>query len=169
MTYKKSSLLLSSTLMVAALVMGSPSAEAMKKTVITIEQYGSTTTAKKNPFGVSDLSEQDKNIPTQNIVGRYRVQLFSIDKATGKQAAHAKLEEMKQQDDRISYYPAVLATEKGSKWIRGQIGPFQNSQDATHVASALQKVFTKDLPTIVEPGTVHQKNFELESIEKHNW
>jgi len=156
--------------LLGALSIASPS-EAMftKKTVITVEEFGPSNTPPKNPFGVSELSSQDKNITTQNILGRYRVQLFSIDQSEGAAKAHTKFETMRSKDNRIVYYPAIIAAEQGSKWLRGQIGPFANFQEATEVATALRQVFTADLPCVSEPGIVHQKGFQLKSIEKHNW
>ncbi|MBX9787013.1 MAG: SPOR domain-containing protein [Alphaproteobacteria bacterium] len=99
----------------------------------------------------------------------YRIQLFSLPKEEGKDNAHARLEEMRQKTPKISNQLALLATEKGSKWIRGQIGPFVDKEEATSMKIELREIFTADLPTVSTPGIVHQPGFELEDAEWHNW
>jgi len=99
----------------------------------------------------------------------YRIQLFSLSKTEGKPKAHARLEEMRSQAPSIAHYAALIASEKDSKWIRGQIGPFRSHDEAITMQTALRKIFTKDLPTVSAPGIVHQSGFEVEESEEHIW
>jgi hypothetical protein len=107
--------------------------------------------------------------PQDFIKDTYRIQLFSLLKEEGKGKAHDRLEEMREKAPEISDKLALLATEKGSKWIRGQIGPFANKEEVVSIRFELREIFTADLPTVSTPGIVHQPGFELEDAEWHNW
>jgi len=107
--------------------------------------------------------------PQEFINKTYRVQLFSLLKEEGKGNAHTRLEKMREQAPKISDKLALLATEKGSKWIRGQIGPFANKEEAVSIRTELRGIFTVELPTVSAPGIVHQPGFELEDAEWYNW
>ncbi|MBY0500611.1 MAG: SPOR domain-containing protein [Alphaproteobacteria bacterium] len=123
----------------------------------------------ENPFVQIALTAEDYRLSAEELISRPRVQLFSLEKVKGKQAAHQRLEEMRKEDPRISYYCALIVSEKGSRWNRGQIGPFANLEEAKQVAQILREVFTFDLPCPSASGIIHQKGFELEDAEIHNW
>lgn len=97
---------------------------------------------------------------------RYNLPLLSF---VGVPDAHTRLEKMREQAPKISDQLALLATEKGSKWIRAQIGPFANKEEAVSIRTELREIFTVELPTVSAPGIVHQPGFELEDAEWYNW
>lgn len=123
----------------------------------------------ENPFAQTPLTAEDYQLSAEDLIYRPRVQLFSLGKDKGKEAAHHRLEEMRKEDPRITYYCALIVAEKGSRWNRGQIGPFANINEAMQVAQILREVFTSDLPCPSASGIIHQKGFELEGAEIHNW
>src|SRR4029079_1568960 len=105
-----------------------------------------------NPFGVSDLSKGDRNLKAEELLNYPRVQMFSIPKSEGKEKSHDRLEEMRKEDPRLSYYPSIVVSENKSKWNRGQIGPFKTLEEAEEVAKQLRLVFTQDLPCVSKSG-----------------
>ena len=144
-----------------ACVMAMPSeGNAMyhKKTTTTTEEWGVPTNRAPIHKTAKDLINED-----------WRIQLFSIPKAHGKPAAHNQLEEMRHRAPSIAHYSALVASEQGSQWLRGQIGPFKNQQGAASMQTTLRNIFTKDLPTVSSPGIVHQPGFVLEEAESHIW
>lgn len=115
------------------------------------------------------MGTEEWESPQEFIKKTYRIQLFSLPKEEGRDNAHAQLEEMRERAPKISDKLALLATEKGSKWIRGQIGPFANKEEVVSIRTELREIFTVDLPTVSAPGIVHQLGFELENAEWYNW
>jgi len=134
-----------------------------------------TTTTEEWGVGAPSHPVQHKRSPKELIESTYRIQLFSHAKSQGKHAAHGYLETMRSQAPTIANYPSLIAIEKGSNWIRGQISmPSHDASMPSHDAAAdmqtkLRKIFTKDQPTVSAPGVIHQSGFALEEAEEHIW
>lgn len=171
MTYTKH--ILTST--IVALLSFSPS-YGMKKITVTVETEKQSALPRKaptsNPFGITPLTNEDRKLTANALISRPRIQLFSLKKGDGIQACHNRLEKMRAQDERIAYYPALIASERNSTWNRGQIGPFANYEEAEKVAKVLRGgPFKDDAPCVSSTGWVHQdpQKFPLEHAEKHEW
>ena len=96
--------------------------------------------------------------------------LFILDK--NEQAGGETLEELRQQDNRIAAFPALIAWEKGSRWYKAQIVlPLScTKEQAVELKDYLRTIFT-DKPCLGLPGRVEQnpEKFPYAGGEKYIW